>query len=80
MMNDDNDTTEVVPPQCGFCSTPPTPIQVRRGDLAAWRSGTLIQRAFPEMPADQRELLITGTHPACWDRLFAEDEGDAANE
>jgi hypothetical protein len=32
------------------------------------------------MPADQREMLITGTHSACWDRLFAEDEGDAANE
>ena len=81
MMNEyTDDIVEVTPPQCIWCMTPPTPIPVRRVDLTRWREGSNIQVAFPEMPKDQRELLITGTHPACWDAMFADDEGDAANE
>jgi hypothetical protein len=26
------------------------------------------------MPASDRELLITGTHPACWEKMFSEFE------
>ncbi len=33
-----------------------------------------VQDVWPEMPAAEREQLITGTHPACWDELFADDE------
>lgn len=32
----------------------------------------LAQEAFPDMSADAREQLISGTHPACWDALFTE--------
>ena len=35
------------------------------------QQGTLVQDAFPEMSADDRELLITGTHPGCWDKMFS---------
>lgn len=44
-------------------------------------SGTAgnIQHAFPNLTAPQREVLMTGIHPQCWDALFA-DEGDSANE
>lgn len=38
-----------------------------------------IQNAFPKLTPAQREVLMTGIHPQCWDALFA-DEGDAANE
>jgi len=39
--------------------------------------GQPIVLAFPDMSVDDREMLISGTHPACWDRLFpCEDEGD----
>lgn len=31
-----------------------------------WRGGEFVQVAFPRMSADERELLISGTHPACW--------------
>jgi hypothetical protein len=31
-----------------------------------WQRGTYVQRAFPEMPDDRRELLVSGTHPECW--------------
>ena len=30
-----------------------------------WLRGALIQTAFPDMPLDQRELLISGKHPDC---------------
>ena len=39
-----------------------------------WRSGALIQDAFPDMDADTRELLISGIHPACWDAMFGDDQ------
>ena len=39
-----------------------------------WVSGALIQDAFPDMDADNRELLISGTHPACWDTMFGDDQ------
>lgn len=34
----------------------------------------LIQQAFPKWTPAQRELLVSGTHPKCWDTLWAEDE------
>lgn len=36
--------------------------------------GQLAQTAFPNMSDDERELLITGTHPKCWDQIFPEEE------
>ena len=39
-----------------------------------WRGGENIQEVFPNMSAGEREVLITGTHPACWDKLFPEEE------
>ena len=37
---------------------------------------THIQAALPDRTADERELLISGTHPACWNIAFADDEED----
>lgn len=43
----------------------------------AWKDGMLVQRAFPDMPAEEREQLITGICPACWDKMFKDiDEDD----
>ena len=33
-----------------------------------------IQDAFPNLNATQREQIISGTHPKCWDEIFAEKE------
>jgi hypothetical protein len=35
-----------------------------------------VQVAFPDMSAGDRELLISGTHPECWERIFADDGED----
>jgi len=36
--------------------------------------GKEIQNALPDLNADQRELLISGTHAHCWERLFGGDD------
>ena len=43
-------------------------------DLALWRSGELIQYAFPKLDYKQRELIQTGIHPECWDEMFPQQE------
>ena len=35
-----------------------------------WRAGEHVQNVWPEMPADQREMLMTGTHPICWKKMW----------
>jgi hypothetical protein len=56
-------------PQCGkyYSET----VQTTMYD--AWAADRLlIQRAFPEMDEDMRELLISGECGSCFDKLFAE--------
>jgi len=38
-----------------------------------WRGGELIQNAFPSMTADEREVLVSGTHGECFYALFGDD-------
>jgi len=42
-----------------------------------WKAGENIQNVWPEMSADEREQLISGTCPKCWDELWSGDEDDA---
>lgn len=46
----------------------------------AWRSGELIQDAMPEVSADDRELLISGTCGKCFDEMFPEIPEDEEDE
>jgi hypothetical protein len=39
-----------------------------------WQGGGLIQTAFPNMSAGQREMMISGTHPFCWKEMMGEDD------
>jgi len=61
-------------------ATKPCPVCNQRSQLTvneeayfAWRNGALIQNVMPELSADNREILISGTHPKCWDKLFGEE-------
>jgi hypothetical protein len=67
------ETIEVTCPPCVMCGKS-AKVKVIPSQLAAWRGGELIQRAMPEMTADDREMLINGTHPACWDEMMGEEE------
>lgn len=35
-----------------------------------------VQDVFPHLDKDVREWMVSGTHPACWDQVFGEDEED----
>lgn len=39
-----------------------------------WRNGELIQRCFPYLNDDAREILISGVCGECFDALFKEEE------
>jgi hypothetical protein len=36
--------------------------------------GENIQDALPGLDADQRELLMTGTHAHCWEQMWGSDD------
>jgi hypothetical protein len=47
--------------------------------ILAWATGVdkrMVQDAFPELNADQREFLLTGILPDEWDALFGGTEGE----
>ena len=60
---------------CNLCQQK-TGLWVQPKDYAAWQGGAHIQDVMPYLPADQRELLISGTCGTCFDKLFPEDEYD----
>jgi len=59
-----------------FCTVTGTEYSVTVSEkaVADWRAGTLIQVAMPNLNADQREFLISGTTPAEWDAMFSGGE------
>lgn len=64
-------TTHTTPP-CVVCGST-THLHLDPAALAAWQAGRYVQDAFPTFSAAERELLISGTHPACWDELFGDE-------
>ena len=49
--------------------------------MAAYKDGALIQIAFPDLTADQREFILTGITKDEWDTLFKEtDELDGERD
>ena len=51
-------------------------LPVTEEQLAAHKSGTLAQHAFPDLSADLREFIITGVTPEEWDMLFEDNADD----
>ena len=65
-------TTVITTPACMECKETST-VEVTVPELKAWEAGVPIQKVFPHMTPDERELLITGTHSECWDAMFGEE-------
>lgn len=57
---------------CRTCENISTFIVTESG-WSAWRNGTLIQNALPELNKADRELLISGTCGDCWNKLFPKE-------
>ncbi len=47
-------------------------IPVTLAQLTMWKGGELIQRAMPNLSADEREFLMTGITPEEWEKTFGE--------
>lgn len=54
-------------------------VTVTQASLAAYNSGEYAQVAFPYLDKAEREQIISGTHPKCWEEMFAFDE-DASED
>ena len=60
----------VLTPACGICGEA-SAVEVDEAALARREAGAKIQDAFPDMTPAEREVLVTGTHPACYDLMRA---------
>ena len=69
-----SETTVIVDVTCMMCKQTKT-LALPAYGYAAYKSGVLIQRAMPTVPACDRELLISQTCGPCFDKLFDEDGG-----
>jgi hypothetical protein len=47
-------------------------IPVTLEQITAWKGGELIQRAMPNLSADEREFLMTGITAEEWENNFGE--------
>lgn len=64
---------------CPFCGEYHE-VLVSEADYAAWQGGELVQNAFPYLSADEREILISGICPKCWDNMFPPEEDEDEEE
>jgi hypothetical protein len=63
-----------ITPPCIVCSETSV-LTVTEEELVRVQSRDRVQDIFPHWTADERELVITGTHPKCWDTfMFDEDD------
>lgn len=55
---------------CQWCSQPAV-VEVGLQAFEDWQAGKHAQYVWPSMSIGQREMLISGTHPECWDLMWA---------
>ncbi len=66
--------------ECPICHELHTVI-VKVEDYFDWCNGKGTYEAFPYLSANERELLITGVCPKCWDAMMpAEEDEDEEDE
>jgi hypothetical protein len=46
-------------------------LNITEEQYQAWQSGTLVQDAFPNLTADEREFLLTGITQEEWEEAFS---------
>ena len=68
------------PHDCVVCGKIHEPVILDAEKYYRWKDGECIQDVFPEMTKEQREILISGTCPECWDALFPEEDEEVELE
>lgn len=67
---------DIVCPICGRY----TSVVVDENDYLDWKGGKLVQDAFWYLDANERELLISGICPHCWDSMFGDEQEEEEEE
>lgn len=60
--------------KCMFCGKYGIVENVPADGFNLWQDGLFIQDALPMLSADDREQLMTGTHGACFDAAFPDED------
>ena len=63
----------IITPPCQFCGDT-SEMEVDEDKFNSWMKGERLQRAFPNLHRVEREMLIIGTHPDCWDKHMVDYE------
>ncbi|RII41316.1 hypothetical protein DWB68_13320 [Galactobacter valiniphilus] len=63
-IKDERNTVSILQ-RCMFCNEG-TRVMVDADDYHRWQGGELIQNVWPDAEPEERELIRTGAHPACW--------------
>lgn len=58
---------------CPFCGQSHE-VAVYEDDYLRWCNGESAQSVFPYLTANEREMLISGICPHCWENQFGGDE------
>lgn len=66
---------EVVTPACLGCGDTAVFVMTVEQHVR-YRAGEHVQRIFPHWSPEDRERLISGTCPSCWEEMWAEEEED----
>lgn len=56
--------------KCCFCQRE-AQVYMPRAAFERWQAGELIQFAWPGSTPAEREIAISGTHPSCFDKVYA---------
>ncbi len=64
--NGDNTTAVNNCPMCGMENIVELPTE----QYEAWVNGAHIQNVAPQLTPEQREILISGICPKCWDKIW----------
>jgi hypothetical protein len=50
-------------------------VKLDKDKFTRWINGEFAQNVWPEMSPGEREVLVSGTHDACWEQLMGDDDG-----
>lgn len=67
--------TMLIKTTCPICHCD-TYLMVDAEEYARWQAGELIQVAMPSLDAEEREMLISGICPTCWEDMFDDEDED----
>lgn len=59
-------------PLCGHGNE----VEVNENDYFDWEDGVSVSVAFPYLSPNEREMLISGICPTCWNKMFLRGEHD----